>query len=119
MHNEKISRRVLLNQVIAAAAFAPAFVLTRQAIGAAAVPLDPADPMAKALAYAEASAKPDQTCANCAQFQGKAGDFPVRERFILTRCATERAPIFSITLARCISTVLSLRPRSMAMTLLA
>ena len=74
MHNEKISRRVLLNQVIAAAAFAPAFVLTRQAIGAAAVPLDPADPMAKALAYAEASAKPDQTCANCAQFQGKAGD---------------------------------------------
>jgi hypothetical protein len=74
VRNEKISRRVLLNQAIAAAAFVPAFVLTGPAIGAAAAPLDPADPMAKALAYAEASAKPDQNCANCAQFQGKAGD---------------------------------------------
>lgn len=74
MRNERISRRVLLNQAIAAAAFVPAFLLTRQAIGAAAAPLDPADPTAKALAYAEASAKPDQKCANCAQFQGKADD---------------------------------------------
>ena len=74
MRNGKISRRVLLNQAIAGAAFVPAFLLTRQAIGAAAAPLDPADPMAKALAYVEASAKPDQQCANCAQFQGKAGD---------------------------------------------
>lgn len=74
MRNEKFSRRVLLNGAIAAAALIPAFVLTRQAIGAAATPLDPADPMAKALAYAEASAKPDQKCANCAQFQGKTGE---------------------------------------------
>jgi hypothetical protein len=74
MRNEKLSRRVLLNQAIAAVAFFPGFVLTRQAIGAAATPLDPADPTAKALAYAEASAKPDQKCANCAQYQGKAGD---------------------------------------------
>jgi len=70
----KFSRRVLLIQAIAAAALIPGFVLTRQAIGAAATPLDPADPMAKALSYAETSAKPDQKCANCAQFLGKAGD---------------------------------------------
>jgi len=74
MRNEKISRRVLLNQAIAAAALIPGFVLTRQALGAATAPLDPADPTAKALAYTEASAKPDQNCANCAQFQGNAGD---------------------------------------------
>jgi High potential iron-sulfur protein len=74
MGNEKLSRRALLNQAIAAVALIPGFALTRQAIGAAATPLDPADPMAKALAYAEASAKPDQNCANCAQYQGKSGD---------------------------------------------
>jgi hypothetical protein len=74
MGNEKLTRRVLLNQAFAAAALIPAFALTRRAIGAVATPLDPADPMAKALAYAETSAKPDQKCANCAQYQGKAGD---------------------------------------------
>ena len=74
MRNEKLSRRVLLNQAIAALALIPGLVLTRQAIGAAATPLDPAEPMAKALAYAEVTAKPDQKCANCAQYQGKAGD---------------------------------------------
>ena len=35
MRNEIFSRRVLLNQAITAAALIPAFVLTRQAIGAA------------------------------------------------------------------------------------
>jgi hypothetical protein len=74
MRNEKLSRRVLLNQAIAAAALIPGFVLTRQVLGAATTALDPADPTAKALAYAEASAKPDQKCANCAQFLGKAGE---------------------------------------------
>jgi High potential iron-sulfur protein len=74
MQNEKYSRRALLNQAIAAAALIPGFVLARRAIGAVAAPLDPADPMAKALAYVEASAKPDQKCANCAQFQGKESD---------------------------------------------
>lgn len=74
MRNEKLSRRVLLSQAITAVALIPGFVLTRQAIGAAATPLDPADPMAKALAYTEASAKPDQKCASCVQFQGKTGD---------------------------------------------
>jgi hypothetical protein len=74
MRHEKLSRRVLLSQAIAAAALIPGFVLTRQALGAAPTPLDPADPMAKALAYIEASVKPDQKCANCIQFQGKAGD---------------------------------------------
>ncbi len=74
MHNEKLSRRVLLSQAITAAALIPGLVLTRQALGAAAPPLDASDPTAKALAYTEASAKPDQKCANCMQFQGKAGD---------------------------------------------
>lgn len=74
MSNEKLSRRLLLSQAIAAATLIPGFVLTRQAIGAAAPPLDPADPTAKALAYTETSAKPDQNCANCAQYQGKTGD---------------------------------------------
>ena len=74
MRNEIISRRVLLNQVIAAAALIPGFVLSSQAIGAVATPLDSADPMAKALAYTDTSAKTDQKCVNCAQYQGKAGD---------------------------------------------
>jgi hypothetical protein len=74
MRNEKLSRRALLNHALMTAALLPGFVLTRQAIGAAAVPLDPADPMAKALAYAEVSGKPDQKCANCVQYQGKAAD---------------------------------------------
>jgi hypothetical protein len=74
MRNEKLSRRVLLSQAMAAAAVIPGFVLTRQALGAAATPLDPADPTAKALSYTEVSAKGDQNCANCLQFQGKAGD---------------------------------------------
>jgi hypothetical protein len=74
MCTEKLSSRVLLNQVIAAAVLIPGFVLTRQAVSAAATPLDAADPMAKALAYVETSAKPDQKCVNCPQFQGKAGD---------------------------------------------
>jgi len=74
MKNEKLSRRVLLSKAIATAVLIPGFVRTRQAIGAAATPLDSADPMAKALAYTDTSAKPDQKCANCAQYQGKAGD---------------------------------------------
>ena len=44
---------------------------------------------------------------------------PPSVRCILTRWATERAAIFSITLARWISTVRSLKPRSMAITLFA
>jgi len=36
--------------------------------------LDSSDPTAKALRYVTKSAKPDATCANCALFQGKAGD---------------------------------------------
>ena len=74
MRNEKISRRGLLGYAIATAALIPGLMLTRHAIGAVATPLDLSDPTAKALAYAETSAKPDQNCANCAQYQGKAGD---------------------------------------------
>jgi hypothetical protein len=36
--------------------------------------LDPSDPTAKTLGYVTKSAKPDQQCGNCAQFQGKSGD---------------------------------------------
>lgn len=36
--------------------------------------LDPSDPTAKTLGYVTKSAKPDQQCANCSQFQGKSGD---------------------------------------------
>ncbi len=68
MHNEKLSRRVLLSQAITAAALIPGLVLTRQALGAAAPPLDPSDPTAKALAYTEASAKPDQNAPTACSF---------------------------------------------------
>jgi High potential iron-sulfur protein len=36
--------------------------------------LDPSDPTAKTLGYVTKSAKADQQCDNCSQFQGKSGD---------------------------------------------
>jgi len=77
-----ISRRTLLNQALLAAAIIPA--VRMGTAHAAAAPLDPMDPAAKSLGYAvdsskvDAAANPthkaDQTCATCAQYQGKAGD---------------------------------------------
>jgi hypothetical protein len=81
----KISRRAVIKGGLMAGALVPAMGLIGNTAGAAALtPLDPNDPMAKAVKYApdgskvNASAnptyKPTQKCSNCAQYQGKAGD---------------------------------------------
>jgi len=80
-----ISRRTVVNYVLVTAAVLPALHIGKEAAAAEALtPLDPNDPTAKSLAYVgdsskvDASAnpthKPDQTCASCAQFQGKLGE---------------------------------------------
>jgi High potential iron-sulfur protein len=80
-----ISRRTLVNYALVAGAFLPALNIGREAAAAEALaPLDPNDPTAKSLGYVSDSSKvdasanpthkPDQTCANCAQFQGKPGE---------------------------------------------
>jgi High potential iron-sulfur protein len=80
-----ISRRALVNYALLAGAFLPALHIGREAAAAEALaPLDPNDPTAKSLGYVsdsskvDASANPtykaDQTCASCAQFQGKSGE---------------------------------------------
>jgi hypothetical protein len=79
-----ISRRTLVNYALIAGACLPALPIGRYAAAAALAPLDPNDPTAKSLAYASDSSKvdasanpthkPDQTCASCAQFQGKPGE---------------------------------------------
>jgi hypothetical protein len=69
------SRRALVDSALKALPFLVALDLSTQTASAAAlVPLDPGDPTAKALAYVNDSAKPDQKCANCAQFQGQTTD---------------------------------------------
>ncbi len=81
----KISRRALIKGGLVAGALVPAIgLIGNMADAAALTPLDPNDPMAKAVKYApdgskvNASAnptfKPTQKCANCAQYQGKPGD---------------------------------------------
>ena len=80
----KISRRSLVKVAIAAGAAIPALGLMETALAAPAAALDPNDAQAKALGYIEDTTKvdgkanpthkPDQKCANCAQFQGKASD---------------------------------------------
>jgi hypothetical protein len=84
MHN-KISRRAVVKGGLIAGALLPAMGLIGNDAMAADLPaLDPADPTAKALGFVNDSSKvdaasnpthkPDQKCATCAQFQGKAGD---------------------------------------------
>ncbi len=85
MTDGNYSRRRLLQQSLIAATFIPAMGL-RSATSLAAPPpaLTPDDPAAIALAYTEKASsvdaklnptfKPDQNCANCVQFQGKASD---------------------------------------------
>jgi hypothetical protein len=81
----KISRRAIIKGGLMAGALVPAMGLIGNTAGAAALtPLDPNDPMAKALKFAtdgmkvDASKnptyKPTQKCANCSQYLGKAGD---------------------------------------------
>jgi hypothetical protein len=73
---EKVfSRRALVEGAMKALPFLIAVDFGIQSASAAALsPLDPNDPTAKALGYLNTSAKPDQKCANCAQFQGQATD---------------------------------------------
>jgi hypothetical protein len=87
MSNERIPRRSILKSVLAGLAVIPAGAIISEAqAGAppALVPLDPADATGKALGYspdttkvdakAAPTHKPEQKCATCVQFQGKAGD---------------------------------------------
>ena len=79
-----ISRRALINQALMVAALIPAARIGTANAAGALVPLDPNDPAAKSLGYssdsskvdaaAYATHKADQTCTNCVQYQGKAGD---------------------------------------------
>ena len=69
------SRRALIDSALKAVPFLVALDLGIDTASAAALaPLDPNDPTAKALGYVNDSAKPDQKCANCAQFTGQAAD---------------------------------------------
>lgn len=68
------SRRALIKNGLIAGAAVPAFGLLASTVAFAEnVTLDPSDPTAKALGYVTSSAKPEQTCANCAQYKGTAG----------------------------------------------
>jgi High potential iron-sulfur protein len=77
---DKMSRRSIVKSGLIAGAALPMLGLMSRFAGAADMPaLDPSDPTAKALGFAtDASkapgAKPNQKCATCAQFQGKASD---------------------------------------------
>lgn len=69
------SRRTLIDSALKAVPFLVALDLGINTASAATLPpLDPNDPTAKALGYVNASTKPDQKCATCAQFQGQAAD---------------------------------------------
>ncbi len=78
----KISRRDLMKNSLVAGALAPALgLVVTDAKAAALTPLDPNDPMAKALGYVTDASKVEakthptykagQRCATCAQYQGK------------------------------------------------
>jgi hypothetical protein len=82
----KISRRSIVEIGLIAGTLLPAVgLLSRNAAAAAALPpLDPNDPTAKALGFANDATKVDskthptfktgQKCSTCAQYQGKEGD---------------------------------------------
>jgi hypothetical protein len=81
----KLSRRAIVKSGLIAGAFIPALGFIAETAGAAALPpLDPADPTAKALAFATDATKVDaasnptykagQKCVTCAQYQGKPTD---------------------------------------------
>lgn len=73
--NRNMTRRALVRGGLITGALIPVtgLFLSRLA-GAAPEALDPSDPTAKTLGYVTKSAKPDQQCDNCSQFQGKSGD---------------------------------------------
>jgi len=70
--NTPLSRRALLKQGVTAVLLSGAGISMHARAADALVPLDPADPTAKALGYVTASANPQQNCANCAQYKGSA-----------------------------------------------
>ena len=84
MHR-KISRRAIVKGGFIAGALLPTVgLMSHKAAAAALPPLDPNDPTAKALGFVndatkvdsktQATFKPGQKCATCAQYQGKTGD---------------------------------------------
>jgi High potential iron-sulfur protein len=81
----KISRRSIVKSGLIAGAILPVAGLVSRTAGAAALPpLDPSDPTAKALGFANDASKVDakayptfkaaQKCGTCSQYQGKATD---------------------------------------------
>jgi len=72
--NSNMTRRALLHGSLVTFALIPVTGLINASAVAAPAALDPSDPTAKALGYVPKSAKPDQQCENCSQFQGKSGD---------------------------------------------
>lgn len=83
LQDKQLSRRTLVQVALLGAALPVGFI-TQADAATALVPLDPADPAAKALGYtadaskvdpkANATYKPGQHCASCIQFQGKPTD---------------------------------------------
>lgn len=80
-----LSRRTLVKTGLLAGVAVPLLGLPTQEVQAAALtPLDPSDPLAKAMGFttdatkvnasANPTYKPTQKCGNCAQFQGKETD---------------------------------------------
>ena len=68
-----ISRRQAIKIVSGVTAIVPLAMLTgRQVAAAELTPIDPADPMAKALEYVHESATEGQFCDNCQLYQGEA-----------------------------------------------
>ncbi len=84
MFESKMPRRALLKGVLTGLAAIPVVGVFSRANAAPGAMLDAADPQAKALGYvadttkvddkARPTHKAEQKCANCVQFQGKAGD---------------------------------------------
>ena len=73
--NKNMTRRALVRGGLITGALIPVTGLFINRLAIAAPPaLDLSDPTAKALGYVTKSAKPDQQCDNCSQFQGKSGD---------------------------------------------
>ena len=73
--SENITRRALVQNSLIAGVLVPvAGLCVSSDASAAPAAVDPNDPAAKALHYVTQSTKPDQKCAGCDQFQGKAGD---------------------------------------------
>ena len=73
--NGTLTRRAMIRSGMMAGAVLPlAGMVVGRATAAATVPdLSPADPAANAMGYVLKTAKPGETCANCAQFAGKTG----------------------------------------------